>query len=136
MFTESNGSKKFNGIVAAAIGPDIATNFFQTRFPPEFERNEILIVDRAGNILYSTVQPLSGKNIHDDSLQDNSVMPLIDKFFKTEIFNSAIKSSGIVLSDKDETIVGEPVMLSNKSFLTTFVRAQNYLTTDMNNLSR
>lgn len=134
MFTESNGSKKFDGIVAAAIGPDIATNFFQTRFPPEFERNEILIVDRAGNILYSTVQPLSGKNIHDDSLQDNRVMPLIDKFFKTEIFNSTIKSSGIVLSDKDETIVGEPVMLSNKSFLTTFVRAQNYLTTDMNNL--
>jgi signal transduction histidine kinase len=133
VFTESNGSKKFNGIVAAAIGPDIATNFFQTRFPPEFERNEILIVDNAGDILYSTIQSLSGKNIHDDSLKDNKIMPLIDKF-KTEIFNSTIKSSGIVLSDKDETIVGEPVLLSNESFLTTFVRAQNYLTTDMNNL--
>ena len=134
MFTELNGSKKFNGIVAAAIGPDIATNFFQTRFPPEFERNEILIVDRAGNILYSTIPPLSGKNIYDNSIKVNRIMPLIDKFFKTEISNSTIKSSGIVLSDKNETIVGEPVMLSNKSFLTTFVRAQNYLTTDMNNL--
>lgn len=134
VFTELNGSKKFNGVVTAAVGPDIATSFFKTRFPPEFERNEILIVDKVGNILYSTDQHLAGKSTHNGNLQEQmKIMPFINRFVDTDSSNSS-KITGFISSDNDQTLVGEPVVLSNSSFLTTFVSAQNYLTADMNNL--
>lgn len=133
VFTELNGSKKFNGVVTAAVGPDIAISFFKTRFPPEFERNEILIVDKVGNILYSTDQHLAGKSTHNPNTQEQmKIIPYINNFIDRD--SNSSKIAGFISSDKDQTIVGEPVVLSDNSFLTTFVRAQNYLTADMNEL--
>jgi signal transduction histidine kinase len=133
ILTESNGSMKSNGIVAAGISPDIARSFFQTKFPPEFERNDILVVSALGNIFYSTYPLITGKNTQDPSLQDVKIVQIVNKLLSTD--RSPLASvTGFISTDNQETIVGEPVILENNTFLTTFVRAQNYLSSNMNHL--
>jgi signal transduction histidine kinase len=133
IFTESTRSMKFNGIVAAAISPDIAKSFFQTKFPPEFERNDILVVSELGNIFYSTYPLMTGKNTRDPDLQDIKIVQFVNKFLNTDRPNGT-STVGFISTDNEETIVGEPVILANNTFLTSFVRAQNYLTSNMNHM--
>ncbi len=145
--TSSSGStaKTFDGIMVAAIKIDSLGNFVKNQLFPRFKSN-IAILDRSGNILYSTNnQKQIGKNVIAPDLQSTflGVISSDSKNSLNGLLNRSLQgSSGTngggsidIAAQNVSTIAYQPITVGNNHFLTLYIIAPHEIATDVSNLA-
>jgi signal transduction histidine kinase len=145
--SSGNASKIFNGVVVAGIRTDDLGNFLKDQLFPGFRTN-IAILDKDGNILYSTNnQTQIGKNALMPSFQ-SAFLNVISPDSKSSL-NSLLKRSLQDITDNGSsgnsedilakngvyTIAYQPIVINRNHFLTFYAIAPHDIASNVSNLA-
>ena len=145
--SSGNASKIFNGVVVAGIRTDDLGNFLKGQLFPGFRTN-IAILDKDGNILYSTNnQTQIGKNALMPSFQ-SAFLNVISPDSKSSL-NSLLKTSLRYITDNGSsgnsedilakgglyTIAYQPIIINRNHFLTFYTIAPHDIASNVSNLA-
>ena len=137
----SQSASAFRGVALASIGLDNIGNLLKQSSPSELQRNDVLLIDSDGVIIYARDSWLIGKNIIQDK-EEITNSNLADKV-QLDSFATALEQTktGVpFMTDfngadgKLNTLSSEPIILDGRRVWTVYVIAPHTLTADVRTL--
>lgn len=129
---------RFRGIAVAAIGLDNIGNLLQQSSPLELQRNDVLLADNGGTIIYSRDSWMVGKNIFQDKneavrsgLVDAVELESLIKALDQTAVGSPFTTDFTAQDGRISTLTSEAVILDGERIWTVYVVAPHTLTTDV-----
>jgi signal transduction histidine kinase len=136
--SESNIQGTFRGVALAAVGLGNIGNMLRTSTPPEVQRNDVILLDTNGIIVYSRDSWLRGKSIHasgdeiiQSGLMDPKILDGLGQSLNQTIEGRAFSADFSEEDGRSRTLSSAPVVVNGQRIWIVNVIAPHSLAADV-----
>jgi signal transduction histidine kinase len=132
----SADSKRFKGIIVAAIRTDVLGQFLKSQLSPSLE-SEVALLDNTGIILYNERQEFVGKNVFGLRFQshlasiDTELLRALNKGLDAAVTGEGGLQDVTIGSGASATFVYKPIILEDKQFGALYIIAPHTYAMDV-----